>query len=95
MLDLVQEVETGTKWSVARGAPGYPRVTAVATTLGEVASTRHRWSAVVWMNGTYYTAPICDLEVYDRGGGVRPVLRPPDGRGSPVCKTQRMASAIA
>ncbi len=48
----------------------YPRVKVVATTLREVASTnRHRWSAVAWMNGTNYTAPTCDLDVYDRVGG--------------------------
>jgi 2-dehydro-3-deoxygluconokinase len=42
----------------------------VATTLREVQSTnRHRWSAVVWMNGSTHTAPTCDLDVYDRVGG--------------------------
>ena len=46
------------------------QVKVVATTLREVLSTNHhRWSAVAWVNGTTYTAPACDLEVYDRVGG--------------------------
>lgn len=48
----------------------HPRVKVVATTLREVHSTsRHSWSAVVWMNGKTYTAPTAELEVYDRVGG--------------------------
>jgi 2-dehydro-3-deoxygluconokinase len=48
----------------------HPHVKAVATTLREVLSTnRHRWSAVAWVAGAQCTAPICDLDVYDRVGG--------------------------
>ena len=48
----------------------YPQVKVVATTLREVHSTnRHSWSAVAWVNGKTYTAPVCELDVYDRVGG--------------------------
>jgi 2-dehydro-3-deoxygluconokinase len=48
----------------------YPRMKAVATTLREVHSTnRHSWSAIAWVNGETYRAPVCDLDVYDRVGG--------------------------
>jgi 2-dehydro-3-deoxygluconokinase len=48
----------------------YPQVKVVATTLREVHSTnRHSWSAVAWINGRTYTAPMCELEVLDRVGG--------------------------
>jgi len=48
----------------------YPQVKIVATTLREVHSTnRHSWSAVAWINGKTYSAPACELEVYDRVGG--------------------------
>jgi len=48
----------------------YPRIKAVATTLREVRSTnRHGWSAVLWMGGESWTAPSCELDVYDRVGG--------------------------
>jgi 2-dehydro-3-deoxygluconokinase len=48
----------------------FPRVKVVATTLREVLSTnRHRWSAVAWINGQNYSAPTCELDVYDRVGG--------------------------
>jgi len=48
----------------------YPQVKVVATTLREVHSTnRHRWGAVAWINGQTYTAPTCELDVYDRVGG--------------------------
>ncbi len=48
----------------------YPRVKVVATTLREVHSTnRHSWGAVAWINGQTYTAPTCELDVYDRVGG--------------------------
>lgn len=48
----------------------YPRIKVVATTLREVQSaSRHRWSAVAWMNGKSYQAPNAELEVYDRVGG--------------------------
>jgi 2-dehydro-3-deoxygluconokinase len=48
----------------------HPHIQAVATTLREVLSTnRHRWSAVAWVNGKQYAAPVCDLDVVDRVGG--------------------------
>ncbi len=48
----------------------YPQIRAVATTLREVESaSRHRWSAVAWVNGKRYSAPTLDLDVYDRVGG--------------------------
>ncbi|MDR0525957.1 MAG: sugar kinase [Spirochaetaceae bacterium] len=48
----------------------FPNIKAVATTLREVHSTnRHSWSAVLWLEGASYTAPACELDVYDRVGG--------------------------
>jgi 2-dehydro-3-deoxygluconokinase len=48
----------------------HPHVRAIATTLREVQSTnRHRWSAVAWVRGETFAAPVCDLDVYDRVGG--------------------------
>jgi 2-dehydro-3-deoxygluconokinase len=48
----------------------YPSVKVVATTLREVHSAfRHSWSAVAWVNGQSYTAPVTELEIYDRVGG--------------------------
>jgi 2-dehydro-3-deoxygluconokinase len=48
----------------------FPQIKAVATTMREVQSTnRHRWSAVLHLNGKGYQAPTCDLDIYDRVGG--------------------------
>ena len=48
----------------------HPQIKIVATTMREVFSTnRHSWGAVAWINGRTYTAPNCDLDVYDRVGG--------------------------
>jgi 2-dehydro-3-deoxygluconokinase len=48
----------------------HPGLKAIATTLREVrSSSRHRWSAVAWLDGQTYTAPVCELEVMDRVGG--------------------------
>jgi 2-dehydro-3-deoxygluconokinase len=48
----------------------YPKVKIVATTLREVHSTNHHsWGAVAWIDGKTYTAPTCELNVYDRVGG--------------------------
>ena len=48
----------------------YPQVKVVATTLREVHSTNHHgWGAVAWIDGQTYTAPTCELDVYDRVGG--------------------------
>ncbi|MFZ0827926.1 MAG: sugar kinase [Verrucomicrobiia bacterium] len=54
---------------MARVAKKHPQIKMVATTLREVHSTnRHHWSAVAWMVGKAYTAPACELDVYDRVG---------------------------
>jgi 2-dehydro-3-deoxygluconokinase len=48
----------------------FPNIRAVATTLREVHSTnRHSWSAVLWIDGKSFQAPVCELDVYDRVGG--------------------------
>jgi 2-dehydro-3-deoxygluconokinase len=48
----------------------HPQVKAVATTLREVHSTnRHSWSAVAWIDGKTCTAPVMELDIYDRVGG--------------------------
>jgi 2-dehydro-3-deoxygluconokinase len=48
----------------------HPQVKVVATTLREVNSTnRHSWSAVAWIDGKNYAAPISELDVLDRVGG--------------------------
>ena len=48
----------------------FPRIRVVATTLREVQSaSRHRWSAVAWVAGQPFVAPVCELDVYDRVGG--------------------------
>jgi 2-dehydro-3-deoxygluconokinase len=48
----------------------FPNIKAVATTLREVhSSNRHSWSAVLWLDGKNYQAPVADLDVYDRVGG--------------------------
>jgi len=48
----------------------HPQVKIVATTLREVSSTnRHGWSAVAWIDGQTYVAPVAELDVHDRVGG--------------------------
>ena len=48
----------------------FPRIRVVATTLREVQSaSRHRWSAVAWVAGQPFVAPVCELDIYDRVGG--------------------------
>jgi 2-dehydro-3-deoxygluconokinase len=48
----------------------YPAIKCVATTLRQVHSTtRHSWSAVAWLDGKSYSAPVCELDVLDRVGG--------------------------
>jgi len=55
---------------IDRVAEQHPQIKVVATTLREVHSAnRHTWSAVAWMNGQNYQAPVCELDVYDRVGG--------------------------
>ncbi len=61
----------------ALGMPGveetvetYPQLKIVATSLREVHSAnRHTWSATAWIGGQTYTAPKCELDIYDRVGG--------------------------
>ena len=48
----------------------HPQIKILATTLRQVHSTnRHSWSAVAWIDGSPYTAPMCELDVVDRVGG--------------------------
>lgn len=48
----------------------FPNIKMVATTLREVESTsRHNWSAVLWLEGEKYTCPTMKLDVIDRIGG--------------------------
>lgn len=48
----------------------YQQIKVVATTLREVHSTNHHsWSAVAWIDGKTYQAPVSELNVYDRVGG--------------------------
>ncbi len=55
---------------IGRVIEKHPQVKVVATTLREVHSTnRHSWSAVAWVDGKTYTAPACELDIYDRVGG--------------------------
>jgi len=32
-------------------------------------ASRHSWGAVAWVEGKTYSAPTCELDVYDRVGG--------------------------
>jgi 2-dehydro-3-deoxygluconokinase len=55
---------------IDRAVEKHPQIKVVATTLREVHSTnRHSWSAVAWIGGKTYTAPVAELDVYDRVGG--------------------------
>jgi 2-dehydro-3-deoxygluconokinase len=48
----------------------HPQIKIVATTLREVHSANHHtWSAVAWVDGKPYSAPVCELDVVDRVGG--------------------------
>ena len=48
----------------------YPQLKIVATSLRQVHSAnRHTWSATAYIKGKTYTAPKCELDVYDRVGG--------------------------
>ena len=54
----------------AEAVKAYPQIKIVATSLRQVHSAnRHSWSATAWINGQTYTAPTCELDVYDRVGG--------------------------
>jgi 2-dehydro-3-deoxygluconokinase len=56
--------------SAAGAAKIYPQIRIVATSLRTVHSAnRHSWSATAWIDGQTYTAPQCELDVYDRVGG--------------------------
>jgi 2-dehydro-3-deoxygluconokinase len=55
---------------IDRAVEKHPQIKVVATTLREVHSTnRHSWSAVAWVDGKTYTAPVYELDVFDRVGG--------------------------
>jgi len=55
---------------IDRAVAKHPQIKVVATTLREVhTSNRHSWSAVAWVNGRTYTAPVSELDVFDRVGG--------------------------
>lgn len=55
---------------IERAVEKFPNIKVVATTLREVHSTnRHSWSAVLWINGKRFVAPVCELDVVDRIGG--------------------------
>jgi 2-dehydro-3-deoxygluconokinase len=55
---------------IERVSEKYPNVKIVSASLrGVLSSNRHLWSAVAWINGKTYSAPICELEVWDRVGG--------------------------
>jgi len=55
---------------VAEAVKTYPQLKIVATSLREVHSAnRHTWSATAWIDGQTYSAPKCELDVYDRVGG--------------------------
>ena len=55
---------------IDRVVAAFPRIRVVATTLREVQSaSRHRWSAVAWVAGQPFVAPVCELDVHDRVGG--------------------------
>jgi 2-dehydro-3-deoxygluconokinase len=48
----------------------YRNVRIVATTLRDVYSaSKHSWSAVAWVNGKTISAPVLELDIYDRVGG--------------------------
>jgi 2-dehydro-3-deoxygluconokinase len=54
----------------AEAVKAFPQIKILATTLREVHSAnRHTWSATAWIDGHTYTAPKCELDVYDRVGG--------------------------
>jgi 2-dehydro-3-deoxygluconokinase len=56
--------------SASEAVKAYPHIKIVATSLRQVHSAnRHSWSATAWINGHTYTAPTCELDVYDRVGG--------------------------
>jgi 2-dehydro-3-deoxygluconokinase len=54
----------------AEAVKTYPQIKVVATSLREVHSAnRHTWTATAWIDGQTYSAPQCELDVYDRVGG--------------------------
>jgi 2-dehydro-3-deoxygluconokinase len=54
----------------AEAVQKYPRLKIVATSLRQVHSAnRHTWSATAFIDGQTYSAPTCELDVYDRVGG--------------------------
>jgi 2-dehydro-3-deoxygluconokinase len=65
------KLDPGVFWGmIDKVVSKYPNVKIVATTLREVHTTNHHsWSAVAWINGKTYSAPIAELDVLDRVGG--------------------------
>jgi 2-dehydro-3-deoxygluconokinase len=54
----------------AEAVKTYPQLKIVATSLRQVHSAnRHTWSATAWVDGQNFSAPKCELDVYDRVGG--------------------------
>jgi 2-dehydro-3-deoxygluconokinase len=48
----------------------FPNIKVMATTLRQVHSVnRHTWSAVAWIDGQTFQAPVIDIDVLDRVGG--------------------------
>ncbi len=55
---------------IDRTVEQFPNIKVVATTLREVHSTnRHDWAAVLWLEGTKFVSPTCQMNVLDRIGG--------------------------
>jgi 2-dehydro-3-deoxygluconokinase len=54
---------------LAEAVETFPQLKVVASDLREVHSAnRHTWSATAWINGRSYSAPKCELDIYDRVG---------------------------
>jgi 2-dehydro-3-deoxygluconokinase len=55
---------------IERVTEQFANIKMVATTLREVqSSNRHRWGAVLWVQGDQFVSPTCQLDVLDRIGG--------------------------
>jgi 2-dehydro-3-deoxygluconokinase len=55
---------------IERVVEKYRNIRIVATTLRDVYSaSKHSWSAVAWVDGKTISAPVLELDIYDRVGG--------------------------
>jgi 2-dehydro-3-deoxygluconokinase len=55
---------------IERVVEKYRNIRIVATTLRDVYSaSKHSWSAVAWVDGRTISAPVLELDIYDRVGG--------------------------